>query len=78
MREEFLRAVAAKFPDDPTAPGVVLSYIAEKGMYYGSVVRFSARFGQGKFVAASAEGPTLQSVVDYLDALFTVEGAYVS
>lgn len=58
-------AVCAEYPDDPSTPSVVLSVLKD-GSWYGSIVRYSQKFGEGKNVLCRETAPSLSEVVEKL------------
>lgn len=57
-----VRTLAASFPDDPSAPNVSLALLPD-GRWYGSLIRFSEAYGQGKQVLVNASGVDLDEVL---------------
>ena len=70
----FLRAISERFPDDPSCPGLVISYVGNATSggwnlfrpYYASIVRYAKGGGHGKYVVVSAQGA---SVLETLNSL---------
>jgi hypothetical protein len=50
-----LRALRTKFPDDPSAPSLVLSCL-DDGQMYCSALRYKERYGEGKYVVETPLG----------------------
>jgi hypothetical protein len=57
LLDKLTKAVAFKFKEDKTAPGVTVSLL-KKG-YYCSVVRYDGAFAKGKQVVCSARADSL-------------------
>ncbi len=66
-----LKTVAAAFPDDPSTAGVVVAWLSDKEVFYASVVRYSDRFGKGKYVHSAATS------VDLASALSAIQEGFV-
>jgi hypothetical protein len=63
--ELFLRSIKEQYPNDPTAPGMVISAISP-AYFYVSVVRYTQGGGHGKVVVTSATGSNLLSAFNAL------------
>lgn len=50
------RRASARFPDDPSMPGVLLSYLAHQRRYYASLQRFRREYGEGKVLVLNCLG----------------------
>lgn len=61
MLERMIDALCEQFAEDPSTPSVVLSKL-KNGQYYGSLVRYTEAFGQGKQVLYKTMEPTLDEV----------------
>jgi hypothetical protein len=61
---EILDLLAKSFPDDPSAPSVVLAKLPN-GKFYGSLVRYEKPFGEGRQVL-------FKKAADDLDTIFTL------
>lgn len=61
--EELTQELVNRFPEDPSAPGVLVAHIREKQLYYVSAQRFTQPFGQGRTIVAKGEGPTLDDAL---------------
>lgn len=62
--KDLVLSVVAAYPDDPSKPSVVMSYVDDR--FYMSVVRYRERFGQGKQVVCKATGETLDAAAEEL------------
>ena len=60
--ESLLTALVEQFPDDPSTPSVVLSKLPN-GNYYGSIVRYSKPFGEGKSVLFRCQAATVGEIL---------------
>lgn len=68
LAETFLEALTAAYPEDPSAPGIVVSFLGNnrksgKFGYYVSVVRYLKPFGNGRHVALKSMRPTLDAAL---------------
>mgnify|MGYP000231631799 FL=1 len=73
--ELLIRAIVERFPSDPSQPSVTLSFIQNNLMqwvYYASIIRYKAAYGQSKEVFLIAEHQTLEGVVKELTHGFLV------
>lgn len=61
MLTMLIDALTSQFAEDPSTPSVVLSKL-ENGQYYGSLVRYTERFGQGKSVLFKCSHDALDEV----------------
>lgn len=61
--EDLIRQLVAKYSDDPSAPSVVLSYLADRERWYASAIRYCRRYGEGKVVVCNATGESLEAVL---------------
>lgn len=59
--DTLLRVIQQMWPTDPSAPGVVLSRLSN-GKFYGSIVRYSERYGGEKSVVFKTQQETLAEV----------------
>jgi len=73
LMDKLTDAVAYKFRDDKTAPGVTVSRL-KKG-YYCSVVRYSGAFAKGKQVVCHARGDDLSGALTNLAKTFVTISA---
>lgn len=67
-----LRSIQQDWSDDPSLPGVLVSYLGRDGGWYASIVRFKQALGGGKYVVINRRGKTFEEAVrglaaDYLD-----------
>jgi len=60
------RAITERFKSDPSAPGINLSYLPN-GQWYGSILRYTERLGQGKVVLLKCKRATLEEVITELE-----------
>lgn len=75
--EELIRSLATKYSGDPSAPSVVLSYLADRERWYASAVRYCEKYGGAKVVVCNAtseslEG-TLSSLASELDRIWKLQ-----
>lgn len=63
LAETLLEAVTAAYPEDPSKPGLVVSYLGAEG-YYCSVSRYTETFGRGRILVAKATKPTLSEALE--------------
>jgi hypothetical protein len=63
LLQSIMEAVQFKFPNDPSAPGVLVSRL-KNGEIYVSVVRFKAAFGKEKTVQYKAKEKTLGKALE--------------
>lgn len=61
--DQLCKRVTEMFSEDPSAPSVLCSWIADKEHFYCSVVRYSESFGRGKQVVHKATGATSREAV---------------
>lgn len=62
LLETLLKAIAEKI-QSRSSPGIVLSWIRNKQIFYGSVVTYSGNFGEGKTVVFSRTATTAAGVI---------------
>jgi hypothetical protein len=62
MMKKLLAQLAKKFPHDRIAPGVMVSWLADKELYYVAVHRFKGGLRSRKIIA-SANGPDFENTV---------------
>jgi hypothetical protein len=60
--KKLLAQLAKKYPHDRIAPGVMVSWLADKELYYVAVHRFKGGLASRK-VLASANGPDLENTI---------------
>ena len=60
------QAISSYYRNDYSAPSLITSYLPKKGEWYFSIVRYSLKFGQGKFVVMNGKG------VDYTEGLLAL------
>jgi len=60
----FLQALREKYPNDPTTPGITLSKLARNDLFYCSINRFTARYGEGKYIVLARQAISLSTVID--------------
>lgn len=63
LAETFLEAVTAAYPEDPSTPGIVVSFLGRERGYYVSLVRYSDPGGDGKRVMLRATRPSLDAAL---------------
>ena len=67
--KELLEAVqemlSRRFGADPSHPGVLISYVPERG-WYVSAQRYTRPYGEGKQIVARAYGITLGIALSYV------------
>lgn len=56
LLEDALRAASLLYPKDPSEPGIVLSWLTDKGEFYASIVRYEDTYGKSKQVLCKATG----------------------
>jgi len=61
------QAVALEYPNDPSAPSVVVSCL-KGGTWYVSIARYTAAFGQGKTVLHNARAKELREALELVAA----------
>jgi hypothetical protein len=73
VMETFLKAIHELYPEDRTRPGLVLSWIAQRKVFYASLVRYQIpelhdgnACTQKKVILFSAEGPTINEALTLL------------
>jgi hypothetical protein len=59
-----LRSLARLWPDDPSAPGVVMAWLPAQEQWYLSVVRYTEPYGEGKRVVWNTRGEDFSKVLD--------------
>jgi len=57
------KAIDYKYPDDPTRPGIIFSYIPAKQMFYAGISRYKKAFGKEKYTAFKAYGDSPEEVL---------------
>jgi hypothetical protein len=72
--ELLLQSITEKFPTDPTGPGVSLAWLADRKVFYASIVRFGERYAGSRRVVYSFESP---SAFDALGRLLAAWENYV-
>lgn len=50
MLTQLLKALASMFSDDPSSPSITTSWLVERSVLYGSVIRYHERFGEDREV----------------------------
>lgn len=73
--ESLIKVVCATFANDPTSPSIVLSYLQDREVYYGSVVRYHERLAQAKEVIVKTTHETLDGCLARLAGEF---GAWIA
>lgn len=63
---ELIQLVVGTFPEDPSAPSVVFSYIKAKESWYISIVRYKEKFGKDKYVVSSFMNGDLDFTVSHM------------
>lgn len=63
--ELFLRTLSELYPKDPSAPGLVLSFLPS-GMFYASVARYDETNGRHKQILLQNQEPTLKQTIEDL------------
>jgi hypothetical protein len=66
----FVRSLQEHYPNDPSCPGIVFSYLPGMRMFYGSVVRYKTMYGKDSYSVFSTKGETLQEVFDVLQNMW--------
>lgn len=75
LLQELIQSVVLKYPDDPSAPSVVLSWLEDRQRWYASAVRYTEKFGRGKVVMCSATGESLEEALMLLASeLYRIRG----
>jgi hypothetical protein len=67
-----IREVTVLFASDPSTASVTLSWLEGRNVWYGSVVRYTERFGEGKQVVAKTTHPDLEIVLRCLASMVGV------
>lgn len=62
LLEKLTKAVAFKFKEDGTVPGVTTAFLKD-GRFYCSVVRYGSQYVYGKSVVCSSIAPTLNGAI---------------
>lgn len=70
----FLRAIKEAYPKDKCQPGLVLSYLGDRRLYYASVLRYEDAYGYKKIVISSATGITIGEALKSVAEIWTNEG----
>jgi hypothetical protein len=60
--EVIIRTLVAQFPEAKTAPSVVLSWLEDRKVFYGSLITFNKPFGGDKQVLFKCSGTTVEEV----------------
>lgn len=60
---KLLRTLSTFYSHDPSAPGMILSWLPSQGKFYGAVLRFSMAYGEGKRILHKAYGDSISEVV---------------
>jgi hypothetical protein len=58
----FVRSLQEHYPNDPSCPGIVFSYLPGLRMFYGSVVRYKSQYGANSYSLFNTKAETLQEV----------------
>jgi hypothetical protein len=53
-----LQSITELYPNDPTTPGLAISWLPQSRTFYASVHRFHAKHGDSPYVMFKAYGPT--------------------
>lgn len=63
-----IKAITEHHASDLTTPSVILSEIIRdmRQIYYGSIARYTEKFGQGKYIICKTTADTLEQVIDNL------------
>ena len=64
--EELVKSLVSKYPDDPSSPSIVLSYLEDRQRWYASAVRYTERYGEGRVVVARATEESLEAALGLL------------
>lgn len=70
MLPDFIKAVVERFPEDPSAPSVVFSFLKDKNAWYVAVVRYKSKFGKDKFNVSSFMHEDLDYAITHLYTCF--------
>lgn len=62
--ETLIRDVCHRFCNDPCAPSVTISYLADKSVFYVSICRYTDYFGKGETVVTKATAPQLEEAIE--------------
>lgn len=76
--ELFLKSIAERFPDDPTAPGIALAWLPNTSQFYVALRRFKYAGGQGSIVYLKAYEPKLIDAMNEVVRLYKIEICKVS
>ena len=66
----FVRSLQEHYPNDPSCPGIVFSYLPGLRMFYGSVVRYKSQYGQNSYSVFNTKAETLQEVFNELQNMW--------
>jgi hypothetical protein len=66
----FVRSLQEHYPNDPSCPGIVFSYLPGMRMFYGSVVRYKSQWEQNSYSLFNTKAETLQKVFDELQNMW--------
>jgi hypothetical protein len=66
----FVRSLQEYYPNDPSCPGIVFSYLPGMRMFYGSVVRYKTMYGQNSYSVFNTKAETLQEVFNELQNMW--------
>ena len=61
--EQLTKAAVEQYQSDPSAASVVVSYLMEKEVWYVSVCRYKARYGEQKVVVCNAQDADLSVAI---------------
>ena len=61
---DIIQLLCRTFPDDPSAPSLVVSWLEEHKQWYIAVVRYRQRFGQGKRILTRNSSTDLGFLVE--------------
>ncbi len=64
-----IRSICEKYPNDPSMPGIVLSWLPGMKMYYVSITRYAALYGNGAKSICSAKS---ESLINALNKVVTL------
>lgn len=58
--DSFVRSLQEFYPNDPSCPGIIISYLPGLQQYYASAVRFSAMYGKNSYSIFNIKANTLE------------------
>jgi hypothetical protein len=62
----FVHSLQEQYPNDPSCPGITISYLPGLRMYYASIVRFSQIYGKGSYAIANTKADTIEETLAQL------------